>query len=88
VRRSKIDPRIGGATLTVIANGGTAPSETFVLDAAGWSASGSGYRYCGPTGADGDSMKRVVVERTAGGTAAITSNGALHGARGVDRRRA
>jgi hypothetical protein len=33
-------------------------------------------------------MKRVVVKRTAGGTAAITINGALDGARGVDRRRA
>jgi hypothetical protein len=87
VGRAKIDPPIGGATLTVIANGGAASSETLVRDAAGWSA-GSGYRYAGPTGADGDSVKRVVVERTSGGTAAITIDGALNGARGVDRRRA
>jgi hypothetical protein len=66
------DPRAGGATLTVIANGGTASSETFVLDAVGWTASGSGYRYTGPTGADGDSVKRVVVKRTSSGTATIT----------------
>jgi len=66
------DPRTAGATLTVIANGGTDSNQTFALDATGWSASGNGYRYVGPTGADGDPVKRVVVKRTSGGTASIT----------------
>jgi len=66
------DPRAGGATLTVIANGGTASSETLALDAVGWSATRSSYRYTGPTGPDGDSVKRVVIKRTSGGTASIT----------------
>jgi hypothetical protein len=66
------DPRVAGATLTVVTNGGTDSLETFVLDAAGWQAVGSGYRYTGPTGADGDPVKRVALTRTSGGRASIT----------------
>jgi hypothetical protein len=66
------DPTAGGATLTVIANGGTSSVEAFALGAAGWSALGStGFRYVGPTDADGDPVKRVVIKRTAGGAALI-----------------
>ena len=38
---------------------------TFVLDVVGWSASGSGYRYTGPMGADGDAVKRVAAKARA-----------------------
>src|SRR6185369_12639122 len=66
------DPRPGGATLTVVAHGGTESSETFILDASGWRLDGSGFRYTGPTGADGDPVKRVLIKRKLAGSAAIT----------------
>jgi hypothetical protein len=65
------DPRTGGATLTLIANGGTDSHQDFVLDASGWRTRGAGYQYDGPTGADGDPVKTVVLKRTTGGRAAI-----------------
>jgi hypothetical protein len=66
------DPRVAGATLTVIANGGTDSTQSYALDAAGWKAAGSGYRYKGPTGADGDPVRKVLLTRTANGRASIT----------------
>lgn len=66
------DPTAGGAVLTITLDGGTATTQSFVLDAGGWSASGtSGYRYAGPIGADGDCVKKVVLQRRASGTALL-----------------
>jgi hypothetical protein len=61
------DPTVGGATLRVIANGGTDSDESYVLDAAGWTPVGGGFRYRGPTGADGDPVHAVLLKRTAAG---------------------
>jgi hypothetical protein len=65
------DPTSGGATLTVIANGGSSSSETYTLDPSGWTATGSGYRYRGPTGPDADPVRSVTAKRTAGGVAMV-----------------
>jgi hypothetical protein len=66
------DPRIAGATLTVMANGATDSIESFVLDGAGWATVANGYRYTGPTAADGDPVRRVLLTRTPTGRTAIT----------------
>jgi hypothetical protein len=67
------DPTVTGATLRVIANGTTDSDQTYVLDASGWRALGSvlGYVYTGPTGGDGDPVRKVILKRSAGGTAII-----------------
>ena len=66
------DPVANGATLRVIANGATDSDQTYVLDASGWSVLGStGFKYLGPTGGDGDAVKKVLIKRTAGGTALV-----------------
>jgi hypothetical protein len=66
------NPVANGATLRVIANGGTDSDQTYVLDASGWSVLGStGFKYLGPTGGDGDAVKKVLIKRTAGGTALV-----------------
>lgn len=61
------NPTTGGATLTVIANGTNNSSQSFVLDATGWTAVSQGYKYRGPTGTDGDPVKSVVFRRSAAG---------------------
>jgi hypothetical protein len=64
------NPVASGATLRVIANGMTDSDQTYVLDASGWSVLGStGFKYSGPTGGDGDPVKKVLIKRTPGGTA-------------------
>ena len=66
------DPTAGGATLTVIANGATDSAVAFALDPGGWSALGTtGFRYVGPTGADEDPVRRLVIKRTPGGVALV-----------------
>jgi hypothetical protein len=66
------DPTASGATLRLVANGMTASDQTYVLDAGGWSAIGAlGFRYSGPTGGDGDPVKKIVLKRTPGGTALV-----------------
>jgi hypothetical protein len=66
------DPATSGATLRVIANGGTNSDQTYILDAGGWSALGTvGFKYAGPTGADADPVKLVLLKRTPGGTALL-----------------
>src|SRR3972149_3520882 len=65
------NPTSGGATLTVIANGSTDSSQSYVLDAAGWKASGMGDTYRGPTAGDGDPVRRVTLRRTAMGVAML-----------------
>jgi predicted dienelactone hydrolase len=52
------DPTAHGATLRVVVRGAEA-DETFVLDPVGWSASGTSYRYAGPT--SGDPVRKVVL---------------------------
>jgi len=65
------DPTVSGATLQVIASGGTDRARTYQLDAPGWRTAGSvGYRYAGPT-ADGDPVKKVLIKRTPGGKALL-----------------
>jgi hypothetical protein len=64
------DPTATGATLRVIANGMNGSQQSYVLDASGWSPAGSiGFKYSGPTGVDGDPVKKVLLKRTPGGTA-------------------
>jgi hypothetical protein len=65
------DPTTAGATLRVIANGGTPSDQTFVLDASGWRAIASGYRYSGPTGGDGDPVGQVIIRLSESGRALI-----------------
>jgi len=56
----------------VIASGGTATDQTYVLDASGWRRLGStGFSYSGPTGGDGDPVRRVVIKRRRGGLALL-----------------
>jgi hypothetical protein len=66
------DPIADGATLHVVVNGTTSSSQTYVLDPAGWRTAGStGFRYSGPTGMDGDPVKKVLIKRSPGGTALV-----------------
>jgi hypothetical protein len=59
------NPVTGGAILRLIANGGTDSDQTYVLDPQGWTALGTGgFRYTGPTGADGDPVRKLVLKRT------------------------
>src|SRR4029434_9578709 len=57
------DPTLNGATLRLIASRATFSTQTYALDAAGWSASVPGrvFRYRGPTGADGDPVRMCVL---------------------------
>ena len=45
--------------------------EFFFLEASGWSATATGFRYAGPTDLDGDSVAKVILRRTPGGTALL-----------------
>src|SRR5439155_1107071 len=66
------DPVANGATLRVIAKGHTPSDQTYLLDAAGWRAAGRvGFKYAGPTGVDGDPVKKLLIKRTPGGTALV-----------------
>ena len=65
------DPTVNGALLSVTLNGATSTGGAFLLDAAGWSAASTGFTYSGPTGVDGDPVRRVVLKRTPGGTALL-----------------
>jgi len=65
------DPTASGATLRVRTKGATPSDQTYLLDAAGWSATATGFRYTGPTGGDGDPVRKVILKRTPGGTALI-----------------
>jgi hypothetical protein len=66
------DPTLHGATLRVIANGTTPSDESYVLDAAGWRPLGHvGFRYTGPTGADGDPVRSVQLRRLLPGRATL-----------------
>src|SRR5262245_4413441 len=64
------DPLTGGGTLLLGINSGSA-GQTFVLDAGGWSATATGFRYAGPTGSDGDPVKKVQLRRSRRGTALL-----------------
>jgi hypothetical protein len=66
------DPTTEGATLRIVTSGGTPSDQTFILDPDGWTAIGStGFSYAGPTGADGDPVRRVVVKRSPRGKAIL-----------------
>jgi len=65
------NPTSSGATLTVIANGGTDSNQTYVLDASGWKATVTGYTYRGPTAGDGDPVRMVILRRSASGIAQL-----------------
>lgn len=64
------DPTASGATLRVVTTGTTSSDETYTLDASGWTALATGYRYSGPTGS-GAPVKRVALQRTPRGTATL-----------------
>jgi hypothetical protein len=65
-------PSSDGATLRMITKGTTDSDQTFILDAAGWSALGGvGWKYSGPTGADGDPVRKVIIKRTPSGRAIL-----------------
>jgi hypothetical protein len=64
------DPVAGGGTLLLGINSGST-GQSFVLDASGWSATATGFRYAGPTGSDGDPVKQVVLRRSRRGTALL-----------------
>ncbi len=61
------NPTLSGATLTVIANGGTSSNETYILDPQGWTANPTGYKYKGPTGGDGDPVRSATLRRSSAG---------------------
>jgi hypothetical protein len=65
------DPVALGGILRLIAKGTMPSDHTFVLDAAGWRAIGTGFKYSGPTGGDGDPVRKVLISRSPGGTARI-----------------
>jgi len=66
------DPVADGATLRLITKGTTDSDQTYLLNAAGWTALGStGWKYSGPTGGDGDPVKKVLLKQTPGGTALL-----------------
>src|SRR5438094_9518670 len=66
------DPTVGGATLTVIANGTSGTSQSYVLDAGGWKPPGTtGFKCVGPTGGDADPVKQVSIKKSGSGTASI-----------------
>jgi hypothetical protein len=66
------DPVSNGGTLRVVTRGTLDSDQTYVLDAAGWTAAGSvGFRYSGPTGGDGDPVKKLLIKRTPGGKALL-----------------
>jgi hypothetical protein len=61
------NPTLNGALLDVITNGGTSRHDTYMLDASGWKASGTSYKYKGPTGGDGDPVRSVTLKRSSAG---------------------
>jgi len=65
------NPTIVGATLRVVTRGATDSGQTYVLDSSGWKALAVGYRYAGPTGGDGDPVKKVLLKRTPAGVALV-----------------
>lgn len=63
------DPRLAGATLTIVAAGATTTTESRALVLTGWTPVGtSGYRYALTTGTP---SVRVAARRTAGGLAMV-----------------
>jgi hypothetical protein len=64
-------PVVNGATLRVIISGTTPSDETYELDAAGWTTIPTGFIYGGPTGIDGDPVRRASIRYTPAGTVAV-----------------
>lgn len=61
------NPTVGGATLTVAANGASPSAQTFPLPAAGWAALGAtGYKYKDSSSAFGP-IKRAIIKRSSSG---------------------
>jgi hypothetical protein len=65
------NPTASGATLTVVVNGGTSSSQTYVLDGAGWKAINGGFVYRGPSGGDGDPVRSVKMKRASSGRVTV-----------------
>jgi hypothetical protein len=63
------DPVASGATLLFGIDSGES-GQSFFLEASGWSATSTGFRYRGPTGA-GAPVKRIALRRTPGGAAVL-----------------
>jgi hypothetical protein len=60
------DPTTTGATLQIVANGGSESSQTFALYSDGWRATAVGYTYTDPHGAY--PVRKVMLGRSPGGT--------------------
>lgn len=65
------DPRVGGATLTVVVAGATPSTQTFALDAGGWSVAPRGYRYRMAKNAAGPPVRKVTMTVEPGGVAKL-----------------
>src|SRR5262249_48204626 len=59
------DPTVGGATLRVVANGGSDTDQTFSLPAAGWSGATGGFKYTNKT--TGGAVRSAQISRTGAG---------------------
>jgi hypothetical protein len=64
------NPVADGAALLVGVNSGST-GQFFFLEASGWSATSTGFRYRGPTDLDGDPVAKVILRRTPSGTALL-----------------
>jgi hypothetical protein len=60
------DPRIGGATIRIVASGATLSDVTYTLPATGWRATSTGFVYGGAT--SGAPVRRVVLRRSPRGS--------------------
>lgn len=60
------DPTLNGATLRVVAHGGTDQDQTFPMPAAGWVATSAGFRYRDFPG-DYGPVKVAILKKTKGG---------------------
>lgn len=63
------DPRVGGATLTVVLAGAKPSTQSFTLDASGWSAVPQGYRYRMAKDTSGPPVRKVTMTLERGGAA-------------------
>lgn len=76
------DPRAGGATLTVVVAGANPSTQSFALDAGGWTAVPDGYRYRAAKNASGPPVRKVTLTVKSGGAAKM--NVVLRGDTGTD----
>lgn len=76
------DPRVSGATLTVVVGGATGSSQSYALHPSRWTAVPKGYRYRADKNLAGPPVRRVVLTAVPGGAA--TMRVVLRGDTGTD----